>query len=225
MKCSILILASLAVGLVVAASPAQDPEPKPEAKKKAMTVGSLVPIDITLPDLDGKPTTLYVAPDLQEEDRVVVLAWWSLRDPRSRKAEQKLQKIAADFKDRGVYVYLVESNHDEMVAGIGDPIEKLRKFKKQSKLTLPILLDKENKLADDFGALCSNHVYVISAKRMIRYIGAIDNDPELKRKEGREDWLREAINLALEGKSPKEPLRRPKGRKLSRAPKKAPAAK
>lgn len=194
-------------------------------KKKGLTVGSLVRRDLALPLLDGpeEPHRIF-GPEEELTTPVVVLAWWSLRDPLCRKAEPKLHKLAADYRTKGVHFYLVESNHDELVAGIGDPLKKIRKLREDAKHTLPLLLDRGNKVADEFAALCANQVFVIDEHRVIRYHGSIDNDPDGKRAgQGVVEHLRDAIDHALEGKSPKENHRRAKGRPIKRAPKETPA--
>ena len=209
-------------GVAAGTAPAGQDAPAAKPKeKKAYNVGSLVRGDLSLPTLDGKPLRFY--PEDSEDKRVVVLVWWSLRDPLTRKAEPKLVKLAEKYASRGVSVLLVESNHDELVAGRGDPLEKLREFRKDAKLTLPLLLDHGNKVADEFAALCSNHAFVIDARRVVRYSGAIDNDPQGRLVQGRQELLKDAIEAALEGTHPERKQTRPKGRKLKRAPKAAPA--
>jgi thiol-disulfide isomerase/thioredoxin len=188
-------------------------------EKKGYTCGSLVRRDLALPVLDGEPEPKLVFGPLEDlETPPIVLVWWSLRDPLCRKAEPKLEKLAAEYAPKGVRFYLVESNHDELVAGLGDPLDKVRKLRADLKLTLPLLIDRDNKVADEFAALCSNQVFVIDAHRVVRFNGSIDNDPENRPGIKVEPYLREALDLALEFKSPEFDLRRPQGRRLKRAP-------
>jgi hypothetical protein len=191
----------------------------PEKEKKAYTAGSLVRRDLALPVLDGPEKPLLIFGPLEEvETPPIVLAWWSLRDPRCRKAETKLHAIADDYAQQGVRVYLVESNHDELVAGIGDPLEKIRKLREDLKHTLPLLLDRGNAVADEFGVRCANEIYVIDHKRKVRYQGSIDDDPDGTREDEAQPYLREALDLALQGRSPEQVLRSPRGRPIKRAP-------
>src|SRR5690606_35736142 len=120
--------------------------------------------------LDGgaDPVAIYGPPGPFDETLpVVVLAFWSLRDPLARIAEAKLEAIAADYAERGVKVYLIESNHDELVSGAGDPLDRIRALRAERKLTLPLLLDRGNVVADELSALCSNQVFVADPKRVV----------------------------------------------------------
>ena len=203
---------ALALLVPLAAAP-QDAPAADGTKAKTHQIGSPIPSSLTLPDLEGKERRVFP----EESEPVVVLVWWSLRDPLCRKAEPKLVQLAQEYAAQNVLFYLVESNRDELVAGVGDPLDKVRKFRKDTKLKLPLLIDRGNKVADKFDALCSNHAYVIDRRRVLRYAGAIDNDAESKLKpEDRIEYLRMAIEAARDNQGPKEALIRPRGRKLSR---------
>ncbi|MEM7310402.1 MAG: redoxin domain-containing protein [Planctomycetota bacterium] len=214
LACLVAAATALA-GPAAPALPQDAPVPKElEGKgKKTYQIGSPIPSSLKLPDLDGKERRVFP----EESEPIVVLAWWSLRDPLCRKAEPKLVKLAADYARHGVSLYLVESNYDELVAGVGDPLDKVKKFRKDAKLKLPLLIDRGNKVADDFDALSSNQVFVIDKARVLRYSGAIDNDPESRlRDEARVDYLRDALEAILDGKPVENALTRAKGRKLKR---------
>jgi len=217
--CALALPAPAASPLAPATSSQKAPAGADAKEKKTYTVGSLVRRDLALPTLKDPESAKLVFGPLEElETPPVVLMWWSMRDPLCRKSEPKIHKLAAEYEAKGVRFYLVDSNHDELVAGLGDPLEKIRKMRKDAKITLPLLLDRGNKVADEFGTLCSNHVFVIDEKRTVRFHGSIDNDPRGQGNVQLEEYLREALDLALEGKSPEFALRRPQGRQIKRAP-------
>lgn len=218
---------------VLAAS--QDAPAQPGSSvSKAYRPGHLVRETVTLPDLEGTEHTLFPRPKDPEKRNeveggtVTVLVFWSLRDPLSRAYVPKVEDLAREFAERGVRVYLVASNHDEITAGVKDPVDRIRQFVADEKVTLPILLDHGNHLADRFGAVCANHSFVIGSDRIVKYAGGIDDDPQGKLERAGRDvarWLRDAVQATLEGGEIEKPNTRPSGRPLKRAPVPAPAEK
>ena len=186
-----------------------------EKPKKPYKVGWKIEDEIVLPDLSGAQHDLFGNYD----NKVIVLVWWAMRDPAALKYQERLAALQREFASRNVVFFLVDSSHDELVAGLGDPLEKIRKFKKDKKVPFKILLDRENKIADDFAALSSNHAFVIGLDRVLYYAGGIDDDPKEVRGDKRQNWLREAIVAVRDEKRPKDMITRPHGRKIKRAPK------
>ena len=212
------LLPLLVAGVLAAADPLAQERAAPEQR---FTVGSSLRRDFALPVLDGaeEPVPIYGPPGpFDEKLPVVVLAFWSLRDPLSRVAERKLEQLAGDFADRGVRIFLIESNHDELVSGSGDPLAKIRAHRERESLTLPLLSDRGKRAADELAAVSSNQVLVFDPGRTVRYVGGIDDDPREDRRGEVEHWLAEAIELALEGRGPEQSIRRAQGRPIKRAP-------
>jgi hypothetical protein len=182
---------------------------------KPYKIGSRIEEEIVLVDLEGKPRRLLEETDRDED--LIVLVFWTLRDPLAHAYEERLTKLRDDFAPQGVKLFLVDSNHDELVSPASDPLEKIRAYVKETKLDLPILLDHGNRVADDFGALTSNHAFVIDRARWLRYSGGIDDDPKEELPE-RKPWLRLGIEAALQGENAKDCITRPIGRRIHRAP-------
>ncbi len=212
-----LVLALLA-GLPARASQAPAAAAAPTAKPYPLN--GRIEGELNLSDLDGKPHALFA----ENPERVLVLVFWSYRDPVSRFYAQPLAELQRTHAER-LRIVLVDSNHDELVAGV-DPLVKLRAVLEAEKVTLPVWLDHGNALADAFGATANGQAYLLDANRFLRYHGGIDDDPDGARaKQGlaRRAWLENALTRILAGERPDENWTRPAGRALKRAPK-APAA-
>jgi hypothetical protein len=217
------LLTTLPLVLVpLAAGRPQDPPPEapPEAPAEAVKpykIGSTVE-RLSFRDLAGRERDLFA----EAEERVIVLVWWALRDPLAHAYEERLTALRDDFRERGVLLFLVDSSYDEIAPRPGaKPLERIAQYVAERRLSLPILVDPDNAIADDFGALCSNHAFVIDERRFVRYFGGIDDDPGGARERAGatvDPWLRNALVELLEGRSPTVPLTRPKGRKLVRTP-------
>jgi hypothetical protein len=211
----LLLLASLAAAR-------QEPPPAapaPAAPTKPYRVGTRVTEEVRLPGLDGKEHVLFAA----DETRALVLVFWSFQDPVSRAYLELLEELQARHAER-LRLVLIDSNHDELTAGAADPLDKIRRHFEQEKIALPLLLDRGNKLADDFGAIANGHAFLLDGNRILRYQGGIDDDPRgEKRKLAQpvQSWLAEGIELVLRGEKIErsETWTRPAGRPIKRAPK------
>jgi hypothetical protein len=207
----------LAAPLIAALALALSPAEQGGTVKATYTLGHPIHGDIELEDLSGTTHRLL------EEHRagILVLVFWSLRDPTARVYEKRLEELQKRYAKRDVKIVLVDSNHNELVSSSGtDPVDKIRAHVKKAKLTLPVYLDRGNIVADRFGALCTNHAFIVDRKRTPRYSGGIDDDPKGQKPADRtQHWLREALDTVVAGNTPEFPLTRPKGRKISRAPK------
>ncbi len=200
----------------------QEPAPAVPPAVKPYKVGTRLTDEIVLPDLAGKEHKLFE----ENPERVIVLVFWSFQDPVSRAYVKELTGIQRARKER-LALYLVDSNHDELVAGTGDPLDKVRRYFEQEKIELPLLVDRDNRVADDFAAISNNHAFALDANRTLRYQGGIDDDPrgERREKEGPvQDWLRTAVDTLLRGEKlpASETWTRPSGRPIKRAPKTTP---
>ncbi|NOT31289.1 MAG: redoxin domain-containing protein [Planctomycetes bacterium] len=198
------------------APPAQTPGASAGLNTKPYTLDALVFEEPKLPDLAGQARALFT----ENEGKALLLVFWSRKDPVSRyylKALTELQRTRAEK----LTVVLVNSNYNELVSG-GDPLAKMRETIAADKVTLPVLLDHGNKLADDFRATANAQVFLIDANRFLRYHGGIDDDPDgerSKKKLPRNAWLEVALDQVLAGERPKENWTRPAGLPIKRAPK------
>ncbi len=183
-------------------------------EKKPFGIGDKVKPELVLETLDGKSLNLVEAC----EDELVVLVFWSLRDPLARTYEKRLTKLQKDFEKQPVRFFLVDSNYDELFSPTIDTLARLKEFVEKQKLELEILLDHDNIWADRFGALSSNHAFVLDPRHFVRFNGAIDDDPKGTRTERRE-WLKQAIEAVLARSDAPHPIARPiKGRPIQRKP-------
>ncbi|MEW6073775.1 MAG: redoxin domain-containing protein [Planctomycetota bacterium] len=219
-RLSALGFASLPIVLLAAQGKGEPETPKPY-KITFRVQGELV-----LEDLQGQKVSLFEeAFTKSEEGKVVAIVFWSLHDPQCQAYRARLEQYAKDFPAPGVRLFLVASSYDEIFSPLGDPLEKFREFVTKEKFALPLLIDRGNRIADDFGALTANHAFLVDRQRYVRYIGGIDDDPRGERPETVRPWLRRATEALLAGQKIADPLTRPVGRKIKRAPKVPPAGK
>ncbi len=145
--------------------------------------------DFTLKDADGTSHALY---QLSEEKPATVVMFLATQCP-----------IATDYAERIVaLVKTYNEKHEKKVQFIGinsnkqETIEEIAEYSKKHGFEFPVLKDPENKIADYFGAKRTPEVFLLDAKRVLRYAGAIDNSP----KEPTKHYLKDALDLVIAGK-------------------------
>lgn len=155
--------------------------------RKQVKLGEPMP-DFALRDLQGNTVEL---PDLK--GKVVMLHFWSAQCPFVVRYESRLQAITGDYGDRGVAVYAIDSN-------VTETPERIKKEAEKRHLNYPILLDPESKIADQFGAMTTPHVYIIDKEGVLRYEGAVDDQGWGEKDPVTTSYAREALDAVLAGK-------------------------
>jgi peroxiredoxin len=140
-----------------------------------------------LSDTNGKELSL----DELNGKNGTVLVFLSTVCPVVRGYNERISKLADDYKAKGVNVVGINANLTEPVALIKKHAEEYYKF--------PVLVDKNDFLADKLGANVTPEAFYFNAKNVLVYRGAIDNDRSGKNVTV--DYLRTALNESLSGKT------------------------
>src|SRR6266576_2414972 len=113
--------------------------------------------DFKLPDADGSEHSLK---SLMGKNGAVVI-FIATRCPVSNAYNERMQKLADDYRAKGINVIGINSNNIEPAA--------------EEHLTFAILKDDGNKIADRLGATRTPEAYVLNAGGKLVYHGRIDN--------------------------------------------------
>jgi peroxiredoxin len=152
--------------------------------------------DFRLPDHLGRERSLTELAD----GELTVVAFLGTECPLAKLYAGRLQKIAADYAERGVRMVAVMSNSQ-------DSLEEISAFVRRHELTYPVLKDRRNEVADQFGAERTPQVFLLDRQRTVRYVGRVDDQYVVgivRDKATRED-LRIAIDQVLAGKAASTP--------------------
>ena len=144
--------------------------------------------DFTLPDVDNKERSLK---SLAGKNGTVLL-FIAVQCPVSNAYNERMEKLAADYKAKGIAVIGINSNVAEDAAAVKAHAE-------QNKLSFPILKDPGNKIADRLGAKVTPEAYFIGHDNRLLYHGRIDNARNAAQLETSD--LRNALDAALAGKA------------------------
>ena len=150
--------------------------------------------DFTLKDAEGTDFTLY---KLSEEKQVTVVLFLATQCPVATDYTDRIVNLVKAYDEKNVQFIGINSNKQEKVA-------EILAYSKKHGFEFPVLKDPENKIADYFGARRTPEVFLLDAKRVLRYAGAIDNS----RKEPTKHYLKDALDLVIGGKDIPKPSKK-----------------
>lgn len=179
-----LILASLVVISLAAVAGSGRPDngdvPAPPA------IGATLD-DFKLPDANGVEHSLS---SLKGKNGTILI-FVATKCPVSNAYNERMEKLAQDYKAKGINVIGINSN-------VTEPAGEVKSHAAQMKLTFPILKDEGNKIADRLGATRTPEAYLVDATLKLVYHGRIDNSQKLENLTS--DDLRNAADEVLAGK-------------------------
>jgi peroxiredoxin len=177
---------TLALSVVIASAAAAQAMLMDKGDAAVATIGSTI-ADFKLSDAGGTEHSLS---SLKGKNGTVLI-FIATRCPVSNGYNERMEKLAQDYKARGINVVGINSNNTESS-------DDIKAHAAANKLTFTILKDKGNKIADRLGAERTPEVYLLDATNKLVYHGRIDNhkNPELVTAND----LRDAIEAVLAGK-------------------------
>ena len=168
-----------------------------------LQIGDPAP-DFSLPGVDGKTHSL----DSFQDARLLIVVFSCNHCPFVIGSEDRMVKLYADYKPKGVEMIAVNSN--EIQNHPADSFEKMKVRAKQRGFLFPYVRDESQEVALAYGALRTPHFYVFDAERKLRYTGRLDDNPRDETKVTKHD-LREALNALLMGEDPPVAVTNPLG--------------
>lgn len=143
--------------------------------------------DFTLPDADGKDHALNAL----KGKNGTVLIFVATKCPVSNAYNERMEKLAQDYKAKGINVVGINANAAELAA-------ELKSHAAANNLTFPILKDTGNKIADRLGATVTPEAFFLDAGNKLMYRGRIDNARDASQVNTND--LRAALDAAVAGK-------------------------
>lgn len=143
----------------------------------------------------------------EQQGKVVVVVVWGSSCRASEAYAQRLQGIARHATASGVVLLGVAPNQDDAAASVAAA-------KQRQGLPFPILIDRGARIAGAVGASVTPTACVIDGGGVLRYRGAIDDDPAGSRGANATPYLKQAIDAVLAGRAPERAETRPAGRPI-----------
>jgi thiol-disulfide isomerase/thioredoxin len=168
---------------------------------RTLEIGSAAP-DFRLPGVDGRE---YSLKDFASA-RLLVIIFTCNHCPTAQAYEQRIIKLHADYRDKGVALVAINPNDplavrlDELgYTDLSDTLEEMKIRAKERGFAFPYLYDGETQSTSRaYGVQATPHVYIFDQDRKLRYCGRID-DAEVKQVTSHD--TRNAIEALLAGKS------------------------
>jgi len=172
---------------------------------KSFEIGKPVDGTMTLTDIDGKQKALA---DLR--GKVVVVSFWSVTCPYLKVAEPKLQNLHAEYAGKDVELVAINANQFE-IADKGKGYAGIRDHLKANDVDFAIYTDHGNRITDRFGARTTLHCFVIDPRGVLRYAGALDDDPRGTKGRDANNYVVAAVESLLAGRDVKVDSTKPYG--------------
>ncbi len=170
------------------------------AAEAALKVGDKAPDWKDLPGVDGKDHSLSDYADA----KALVVVFTCNHCPVAVAYEDRMIEFQKNYTDRGVQMVAICVNDRD-----ADRLDKMKERAEEKGFNFPYLYDESQKSAKEYGATCTPHFFVLNGDREVVYMGAMDDNNKADKVE--EQWLRDAVDAALEGKEPAKTATRQRG--------------
>ena len=160
---------------------------------KELDLGSVLPLeDIKLLDISGKHISLGEAKG--ENGLLVIFSCNTC--PWVIKWEDRYVELSKKYQSKGVGMIALNSN--ETTFESSDSMDKMKKHAKENNYNFYYAMDDGSKLAREFGATRTPHVYLFNAENQLVYRGAIDDNAK-NQKKVKKPYVADAIDAMLAG--------------------------
>jgi peroxiredoxin len=183
----------------------------------AVIAGSGRSNEVTAPPAIGATIEEFSLPDVNGQEHALkslkgkngtVLIFISVQCPVSNAYNDRMEKLAEDYKAKGIAVIGINANATEDATAV-------KAHAAEKHLTFTILKDQGNKIADRLGAARTPEAYFLDANNKLLYHGRIDNSQNPDAIESND--LRDALESALAGKPIEKPEAKAFGCSIKRA--------
>lgn len=159
-----------------------------------LKVGDTAP-DFRLKNVDGKMVSLK---DYKKAKGFIV-TFTCNTCPYSVMYEDRLVELNKKMASKGYPVIAIQPNDPNLSSG--DSFPKMQKRAKDKQFDFPYLLDEGQKVFPQYGATRTPHVFLLDKTLKVRYIGAIDDNPQ-DAGAVTHKYVEEAITALEAGKEP-----------------------
>ncbi len=145
-----------------------------------LPLGAQAP-DFCLPGIDDRTHCLKD----YSSSQVLVIVFTCNHCPTAQLYENRIKRLASDYRDRGVALVAIEPNDPQAVrldemgyTDVGDSFEDMKIRAAYRHFNFPYLYDGETQsVARAYGPSATPHVFIFDSERKLRYEGRVDNNP------------------------------------------------
>jgi peroxiredoxin len=151
-----------------------------------LEIGAKAPTFASLPGVDGKDCSL----DGMKDAKVVVVCFTCNMCPVAVAYEDRFVEFQKKYGEKGVKFVAINANKNSE----GLAVMKTRAEEKG--FNFPYVFDASGKLATDYGARVTPHIFVLDGQRKVQYVGAFDDSQT----EPKKHYVADAVDALLAGK-------------------------
>jgi peroxiredoxin len=169
-------------------------------EEKAIKVGDQAPDWKGLTGTDDKKHNLK---DL-EKSKAIVIVFTCNTCPVAQAYEDRLNKMATDYKDKGLSIVAINVNKDER-----NNLDAMKQRAEKKGFSIAYLTDPSQQSAREYGAMCTPHAFLLDGHGKLVYTGAIDDNMDADAV--KQHSLQDAVDAVLAGKEPTVTTTKPFG--------------
>ncbi|MCB0649546.1 MAG: thioredoxin family protein [Saprospiraceae bacterium] len=154
--------------------------------------------DFSLKNVDGKMVSLA---DYKDAKGFIVIFTCN-HCPFAQKYEDRIIELNDKYAKKGYPVIAIQPNDPALEPA--DSFTEMQARAKEKKYKFPYLMDEGQKVFPQFGATRTPHVFLLDKNKVVKYIGAID-DNAMSPESVKTKFLEDAIADLMAGKSVKTP--------------------
>lgn len=151
--------------------------------------------DFTLRNVDGRMVSLTDYPDAKG----FIVIFTCNHCPYAQLYEQRIINLHKKFEPKGFPVIAIQPNDPAIVPD--DSFTEMIKRSASQNYPFVYLFDSTQTVYQKFGANRTPHVFVLNKSRIVRYIGAIDDNAETPAAV-QTKYVENAVNAMLRGERP-----------------------
>ncbi len=171
-----------------------------DSSSSGVMIGAKAP-NFTLQNQNGKNVSLS-----DFSGRIVVLEWTNPNCPFVQRhyKVKTMQTLAGDYAGRNVAWLAINSTKDTTN-------ETDKQWADEQQISYPILNDVDTTVGKEYHATNTPEMFIIGTDGSLLYKGAIDNDPDGDRTDGKVNYVQNALDEILGGKAVSTPETKPYG--------------
>ncbi len=151
-----------------------------------LEIGAKAPTFKALPGVDGKEYSL----DAMKDAKAIVVCFTCNQCPVAVAYEDRFVEFQKKYAGKGVKFVAINANK------ASEDLAVMKTRAEEKGFNFPYVFDQSGKLATEYGARVTPHIFVLDQNRHVAYVGAFDDDQNKPTKH----YVADAVDALLAGK-------------------------
>ena len=152
-----------------------------------LEIGAKAPSFSALPGVDGQECSL----DAMKDAKAIVVCFTCNKCPVAVAYEDRFVEFQKKYGEKGVKFIAINSNKNS------ESLDVMKTRAEEKGFNFPYVFDASGKLATEYGATVTPHIFVLDGARKVAYVGAFDDSQQKPSKH----YVADAVDAVLAGKT------------------------